>query len=356
MRRNTGLDVVRATAIGLVLLAHWGASIFWWFAIAWPRVLELAGYFGVELFFALSGFLIGRLLLDIIEHGVTLQAWWRFMLRRWLRTVPSYWLCLVVMAVLWPPDQQAVQHALASYGSFTQNLFWLMPADNWFGASWSLTVEEWFYLLFSAALLGGAAFTRRAPWIVIAAFIIVPNVMRWQPFVDFGWAEDPRRVAFLRLDAIAYGVVVAILYRRGAMKEPLFFGIGSAVLIWQWSCNVFDIPYQLHVANLTLTPLACALCLPLATRLHRLPPGAAWIVRQVSLQSYALYLVHLPILDAVSLWHSRYGLPGPACVAVSAVLILGASYMLHHFVEVPVMERRPRQYPMVLPVATAAGS
>ena len=112
----------------------------------------------------------------------------------------------------------------------------------------------------------------------------------------------------------------------------------------------------MHVANLTLTPLACALCLPLATRLHRLPPGAAWIVRQVSLHSYALYLVHLPILDAVSLWHSRYGLPGPACVAVSAVLILGASYMLHHFVEVPVMERRPRQYPMVLPVATAAGS
>jgi Type III restriction enzyme, res subunit len=60
VRRNTGLDVVRATAIGLVLLAHWGGLIFWWLAIPWTRVLDLAGYFGVELFFALRGFLIGR--------------------------------------------------------------------------------------------------------------------------------------------------------------------------------------------------------------------------------------------------------------------------------------------------------
>ena len=53
--------------------------------------------------------------------------------------------------------QSQVQHKLyyaVLYGTLTQDLLaWPMPEDNWFGVSWSLTIEEWFYLLFSAIFL-----------------------------------------------------------------------------------------------------------------------------------------------------------------------------------------------------------
>jgi peptidoglycan/LPS O-acetylase OafA/YrhL len=55
---------------------------------------ERSGFLGVELFFALSGFLVGSLLLELIERDASLLSWWRFMVRRWLRTVPLYFFCV----------------------------------------------------------------------------------------------------------------------------------------------------------------------------------------------------------------------------------------------------------------------
>ena len=90
--RVFGLDVMRASAILLVLLGH--ATV--WFASFVPvfNIGCLGGYFGVELFFVLSGFLIGSILLRwLIDPGstTTLFDFWR---RRWLRTLPNYVLFL----------------------------------------------------------------------------------------------------------------------------------------------------------------------------------------------------------------------------------------------------------------------
>jgi peptidoglycan/LPS O-acetylase OafA/YrhL len=90
----------------------------------------VAGFFGVELFFALSGFLIGQLLLELTERDPGLGGWWRFMVRRWMRTLPLYLLCLLVLALLTGPAGD-VSLYLARYGTLTQNLQWPMPADNW---------------------------------------------------------------------------------------------------------------------------------------------------------------------------------------------------------------------------------
>jgi peptidoglycan/LPS O-acetylase OafA/YrhL len=156
--RNLGLDVVRAVAVSMVLITHWGAVISWWIGLQWPRIIALSGFFGVELFFALSGFLIGLLLLELIERDASAHGWWRFMMRRWLRTLPLYGLCLAGLAIFWRPAGNLLAY-LAHYGTLTQNLLWSMPDDNWFGVSWSLSVEEWFYLLFSVLLVGSVALT-----------------------------------------------------------------------------------------------------------------------------------------------------------------------------------------------------
>jgi peptidoglycan/LPS O-acetylase OafA/YrhL len=211
--RNVGLDCARATAIGLVLLCHWGEAASHWFGFYWPPIVgAMSGFLGVELFFALSGFLVGSLLLELIERDPSLLSWWRFMVRRWLRTLPLYFFCVGALALLWPPRGDRDTHLL-SYATFTQNLLWPMPQDNWFNVSWSLSIEEWFYILFSALLVGVVALTGRrrgCAWGVIALFVAAPTLLRWQTIAAAGQnAAHLREIVALRLDAITYGVVVA---------------------------------------------------------------------------------------------------------------------------------------------------
>src|SRR5262249_35394349 len=147
--RNFGLDVVRAIAISGVLVAHFTAAVAVLMAATPPFLLMRLGA-GVELFFALSGFLIGGLLLDIKEPS--LRAWIIFMIRRWIRTIPLYLAWLTILLIIWPPQQDLMGHAV-KYVTFSQNLFWKM-SDPFFAPSWSLAVEEWFYLLFAATFIG----------------------------------------------------------------------------------------------------------------------------------------------------------------------------------------------------------
>ncbi len=264
----------------------------------------MSGFFGVELFFALSGFLIGRLLLELIERDPSLHGWWRFMVRRWLRTLPLYGLCLAAMVLFWRPTG-SLAHYLIDYVTLTQNLLWPMPSDNWFGVSWSLSVEEWFYLLFSALLIVSVALTRRlqaCAWGLIALFIIVPTILRWQVPDTADWDTSLRKVARLRLDAITYGVAVAKLYRDRAPISTwplLSLAVGLGIVIEQWfePISLASLPqHAVHVFYLSSAPLAFSLCLPAALRLRWLPSAVAWVVRRLSVQSYALYLIHLSVL------------------------------------------------------------
>ena len=337
----------------MVIFAHAGGAICWWFG--WPVPLRAlgSGFFGVELFFALSGFLIGRLLLELVERDPSPRGWWRFMARRWLRTLPLYFLVLFGQALIWPPPGD-VSVYLLKYGALVQNLAWPMPPDNWFGVSWSLTVEEWFYLLFSALLLGCTAITQRhrsSGWAVIAIFIAAPVILRWQVPDTVDWETNLRKVALLRLNSITYGVAIATFcHGRNLNKfwRCLMLAVGLAIVFEQWfePVGLLVLPYHaVRIFSLTSGPLACALCLPAATLVRDLAVVFASPVRWLSQHAYPIYLVHLPLLDAVSQWHVQYGLSPVACVILAAALIVGISHGLHRWIEVPIMVRRPRQYP-----------
>ncbi|MDD3772172.1 MAG: acyltransferase [Weeksellaceae bacterium] len=141
--RIFGLDIVRAAAILFVILTHSGNFIprNWMF---WYKSLI---YDGVGVFFVLSGFLIGGILIKQIEtYKFNFKSLLYFWSKRWSRTLPNYFLFLIILLILesFINDNFQIRQHL-SYFIFSQNLTSSPP--SFFLHSWSLSVEEWFYLV-----------------------------------------------------------------------------------------------------------------------------------------------------------------------------------------------------------------
>ena len=142
MRRNDWLDLCRALAILLVMLSH--GRVFLRSAMPWAEYFRFGGFLGVELFFVLSGFLIGGILIRLSRQGGT--HWLGgFYARRWFRTLPNYYLFVLINILLvWWGTRPGELDEVWKYLVFIQNLFG--PHPLFFPEAWSLAVEEVFYL------------------------------------------------------------------------------------------------------------------------------------------------------------------------------------------------------------------
>jgi peptidoglycan/LPS O-acetylase OafA/YrhL len=356
--RVFGLDLLRAAAILAVLLTHGQLLLP---ASVQARVGGLAGVLGalgVELFFVLSGFLIGSILLDLgpsFGEVRTLPAFWR---RRWYRTLPAYWLFLGLTALatvavgrplppLWP------------FLTFIQS--WLWPHPAFFAQAWSLAVEEWFYLLFPLALyLLHRRITSfdRAFLLAAVLFMVLPTLQRalWAQAGVGGWDEAYRKVMFGRLDAIMFGVVAA--WVRRAMPAAwsarpvrwLVLGGGLVLLFVAWGLARPDELASSFFAKVWLLPatsLGFALLLPAADGWRNGPAGIAgdWCGR-IARWSYAMYLCNVLVYHAVAAVQARVGwtsaVAGWAGCGVFFVLVIAVSGLVYTRFEKPLTDLRDR--------------
>jgi peptidoglycan/LPS O-acetylase OafA/YrhL len=168
--RIGALDGLRGLAIGLVLLLHLGfiyldfASRSWWL----PYALKLeAGWCGVDLFFVLSGFLIGGILLDQRNSPRLARV---FYARRALRIIPLYYVLLAV--IFWRAAHVPQTFGFAVYPLFLSNLAYSVT-NHWawspLNITWSLAVEEQFYLL--APWFVQAVSSRKLPWMLLSVWL-----------------------------------------------------------------------------------------------------------------------------------------------------------------------------------------
>ena len=350
--RNFGLDVARLLACSLVLLAHVTAIFVPMFGGKAPVSALIGAYWGVELFFVLSGFLIGRLLFAIAETDPTPRGWLIFMVRRWMRTLPLYYLWLVVLPLALPPPQHLAGRLLM-FATMTQNLAWPMPRDEWFNASWSLTIEEWFYLLFSTAMIGAVVLTRsrRSIWAAIAVFLVAPAAARWFHPATSDFEHDIFHVVVLRLDAIAYGVALARLQVQGSIlfRHPrIALALGAAIVgaFWLQATNGVWLPLSAaHYMFVQMIAGSLGLCLFLAgvTSLRTRTRPFAWFVSLGSRLSYGIYIMHLTIIEAVSWYAVGHGKDRVFIAVASAVLIVALPYVSYRLFEAPIMALRPKQ-------------
>ena len=317
---------------------------------------------GVELFFALSGFLIGRLLITLAEGGVTPLRIGRFWARRWLRTLPLYY--VVWLAMSWRFGLWHWRDLL-----FLQNFY--PEQGQALVVSWSLVMEEFFYLLFPLFLFAAALARRRSAigaWGVLAvalAEIVVCNAARLLALSGaFGPVRDAsfHTAPLMRLDCAAYGVAAAAitaLFRypaasRSRWSLPLVAACvaGFVALCTLLFVRVFDPQFQVasgfvHWANFYFTFQYAALDAAFALLVVALWRGLRWLpswggipVGFVSRVSYSIYLVHAPLL---AFWFApavaRFGRVGGVILLTAAVL--GVSWLTWRGIERPFLALIP---------------
>lgn len=149
--RIIGLDLLRAISIILVLFSH-GGGFFLRTSHSLLSPIVYMGITGVEIFFILSGYLIGTILIKNFKDGCTLKKAKIFLIRRWFRTIPNYLLFLLInlLVFYFTHDSDFTTSRMTSlffhHLTFTQN-FSSYEITTFFPESWSLSIEEWFYVL-----------------------------------------------------------------------------------------------------------------------------------------------------------------------------------------------------------------
>lgn len=222
------LDVLRFFAFSAVFAFHASALL----RVASPRLKNIfnTGFFGVDLFFTLSAYLITQLLLrERIRNGtIDVKS---FYVRRALRIWPLYFffLFLAYLPSLRSPFSRILKIDFLSYCFFVGNFAEMFAADfnfTWWVHLWSVSVEEQFYLVWPWAVRKVSA--SGLTWIAGALFVISALTRLVACSVGATW-ELVAFGTFSRLDPIAVGIVLATVPRAGCPNSVLTPESG-----WHW--------------------------------------------------------------------------------------------------------------------------
>lgn len=347
-------------AILMVLFSH--TTVFLPFPLDIKQQLfAYFGYVGVELFFVLSGFLVGGLLFEqFSRYGISGNSIYHFWIRRWFRTLPGYYLALIIYlaldyfslgAKLWE------QPFVATYLFFGQN--WFQPHPYFFPIAWSLSIEEWFYLLLPFwVLLGYKCWGMdKTKWIKYTGIILLlyPLIRLLPAWSVTDWDYDLRMRVPFRFDALLLGVFVWLYmdkYPVSPSRKKQWGLIGIFLLIGMSAYFFIAYPPANGAGNwfaasyyFTLVSLAVALTIPWLSDPGLTGSGkGARVIRFISRISYSLYLSHVfSIYVATTLINKWIGGPSNGLKWIfSWVLSLLVAAVLYRVYEKPMMDLRDR--------------
>lgn len=363
------LDGLRAAAILLVLARHAATSLApaasdaWALPLRWLHNLALNGWLGVDLFFVLSGCLIGSHLLRWRQFSATPYRFRTYLLKRVCRTFPLYYAVIALILLGLIPLYPSAAGPL-------DLLVLLLFVQDWFGSNilvplWSLAVEEKFYLVAPLLVFG---LLRRAPGLRAPALLLALAVLAAlgrgalvvaappDSYADFFW----RCRAPYTLEPFLLGVLCAFLAghdgavafaRRHARGMTLLPAALLACLFcaqpWVESQDWLGSSAAISVAA---TAFACLVFAAIAA------PGQGSVagvlggvpLRAVSRLSYALYLTHYTVIPAALLGAAQLAgaaagvLHGLAFIALYLGYALLFSLLLHFLVEKPFLLLKDR--------------
>lgn len=326
MRRIAELDGVRGVAAVSIVAYH-----LFWTRLTW-------GWAGVDVFFALSGFLITTI---VLEHGGSPRFLPAFYARRGLRIWPIYYLLLLILAILWKGEPGS----LAYYLTYTQRLpyYWGGTMPKWPGIAhtWTLAIEEQFYLFWPAlVLLAGRRWT--GPMALGLAFAsIAARGCGMHHYTLVG-----------RCDGFALGGFLAALLadpqadraRRRTYRSTIGLG-GLALILAAWlgaKGQLLDATAPasdwIHVTIASLGAFVLVALVAINAGHPWLAPLRTRPLIYLGTISYGLYLWHYPITELSLELKAILGVePGPILWAAEAFLSLAAAVVSWHLIEKPIL-------------------
>lgn len=346
LKRSFGLDLVRACAIVLVLLSHFVSNF------------EVLGFWGVEIFFALSGFLIGHILW---RNYSKLERWnfsqiINFWSRRWWRTLPNYYLFFIIMLFYHFIKDGSLPSTMKLLNFLWFGQYLLDHEWGFFGVSWSLCVEEWFYLLFPIVLYVFSKIQNKPNFSFTATliFFFLGSLIIKQFLIQDGKGDSLRTITFSRLDSIAFGVAIAYITSIIKFNTTKYLAALIVGLLLLLSPIISVFVYHLTKDELmqspfylVVLPIGASLILPFMNLLPR-PQGffeifSSW-VEKLSMWSYSIYLTHIPIMWTTyylmsNLKTNIYGII--LSKVVGLFLTISVSGLIFKYFESPILLKRP---------------
>lgn len=356
-----GLDLLRAIAIVWVMAYHLVSH--------GPRLPSIAdlGWMGVDLFFVLSGFLIGGQVFAACA-GPAGPDWRAYLLRRALRVLPAYFAVLALY--LWLPAWRESPGMAPAWQflSFTSNLFADYPRHAAFSHAWSLCVEEHFYLLLPlVVIMLSRRPSLRKGALFCAALLVAGMLLRWwawdaqvRPYLHVTqgedwflvrWVEHIYNPTYARLDGLLAGSALAALkqfrpswWHWMTARGWIFITLGlscvaAAGLLFRDPAGVAAVVFGFPLLSLGLGGVLVGMASP-----HILPgrvavPGA----RRLAMLAFSLYLTHKAAYHLVDV-HAGDIFGGSNLLALAGynAAALLAAWVLYLAIERPGLRLRER--------------
>jgi peptidoglycan/LPS O-acetylase OafA/YrhL len=295
-RRLVALDGLRGLMTLMVIVSHYFGEL--------PHGMPASfGWIAVDMFFVLSGFLIGKLILEKCHHANFFTV---FYVRRFCRIVPAYVATVLLLSALLhfiskPWIDAEVQFPLWSYLTFVQGYFMVTTntiGAHWLAPTWTLAVEEHFYLLVPALIV----FTPRRWLISVFLGIVFLTICLRSAIYYAGFGNEMMALALLpgRADTLAFGLLAAMAVKMPgvpwtrllpALRIFPIFALLGAVLLYLMSSKIFGVLAPLLIAIGCTAYLLCIF--------HDTPEARRYHSKKLQFfgnNGYCLYLTHLPIL------------------------------------------------------------
>jgi peptidoglycan/LPS O-acetylase OafA/YrhL len=334
--RNQSLDVLRALAVIAVVGHHLDYYPIW----------TKAGWVGVDLFFVLSGFLISGLLFQEYKASGKIEVR-RFLLRRGLKIWPSYYLLLIGVTCLYFFNKSAMSKGQLLSNLFViQNYFPGHPNYLILSHTWTLALEEHFYLFLPLLLVFLIAIRKESPFSVIPPLSVLIAVV----CLCFRFTLLPHELAWathMRADGLFGGVTLGYLHHF----KPFWFAkltgnyalLMTALLISP--AFLFEQPDR-RIQRFGLTSIALGFIFLVAWAVVRSPRSRAMQITlggfaRVGVYSYSIYLWHTVIADGF-LFHPPSSFAKFWLYMISSIT---GGIAMAHLVEIPYLRLRDRMFP-----------
>lgn len=277
--------------------------------------VRFLGTIGVDLFFVLSGYLIGNILIKHIEAGRSnFKDFMYFWMRRWFKTLPNYFLILLINIFLVFCFGISNELSFSSYFVFLQNFS--HPIPDFFTESWSLSIEEFSYIvgpLLLYILLKFHLYDNKVSFLITSIFVIACGIcFRYYYDMHFSnsnieeWSLNVRKVVIYRIDSIYYGFLaasVSFYYKRFWFKFRYYFALFGLLIFFALHASIYFFHlnpssnhsfYNQFYLPALLISLACFF--PWTENLKSRSKSILNCITYLSLISYSLYLVNYSII------------------------------------------------------------